>query len=515
MSLGLGVCGHSLLAQYPIGAENLAAATVVVYNGRDPLSTELALFYAKTRGIPREQVIELRTSKDESIFRDDYDKQIAEPLRKAFAERGLWAVASGDEARLTSTRIRFVALIRGIPLKILPTEFYKGDKAEGPEPLRQHNEASVDSELAALGFFSRQITGALVNPYYRSFRPVLEDTQSPVLLVTRLDGPNELMVRRMITDSSSVEEYGLLGRAYIDMRGIKEPGLKEGDDWLAGAGRSLRRLGCLVMEDRRGARFPANFPMQDAAFYFGWYSARAEGPFIRPEFRFLPGAVAAHIHSFSASSVRLPEEGWVAPLIAAGASATFGNVFEPYLQFTTEIDVFTERLAQGMTFAEAAYSGTRVLSWMNTFVGDPLYRPAAALVDIATEGRRPGSDPAWLDVRRGAQMWSGESPQHAVDFLEKAAERRRSGLPLEALASFYIENDEVEKAQRYLRRARAFYGDLRDVGRLIWWEAEAHRLHGRRGRALELIDEYLLRDPTSNVAQWLQEYRLSIQPGSR
>jgi single-strand DNA-binding protein len=53
-----------------------------------------------------------------------------------------------------------------------------------------------------------------------------------------------------------------------------------------------------------GARFDA------PALYFGWYAPHVEGPFLREGFRFPPGAIAFHIHSFSASTLRAPNRRW-------------------------------------------------------------------------------------------------------------------------------------------------------------------------------------------------------------
>ena len=60
---------------------------------------------------------------------------------------------------MTATTIRFVALIKGVPLKIRPaTTPYPGDEPGGG-PIHNRNEASVDSELSALGYFSPRISG--------------------------------------------------------------------------------------------------------------------------------------------------------------------------------------------------------------------------------------------------------------------------------------------------------------------------------------------------------------------
>ena len=65
-----------------------------------------------------------------------------------------------------------------------------------------------------------------------------------------------------------------------------------------------------------------------------------------------------------------------------GAAASIGNVYEPYLQFTAQLDIFNDRLLHGFTFAESAYMSMRVLSWMSVMVGDPLYRPYASWLQI-------------------------------------------------------------------------------------------------------------------------------------
>src|SRR5258708_27498725 len=67
-----------------------AAATVVVFNETDRDSVELAHFYAEKRGIPKEQVIGLRCSKAEEISRGEYDKTIAQPLRKGLTANSWW-----------------------------------------------------------------------------------------------------------------------------------------------------------------------------------------------------------------------------------------------------------------------------------------------------------------------------------------------------------------------------------------------------------------------------------------
>jgi len=89
----------------------------------------------------------------------------------------------------------------------------------------------------------------------------------------------------------------------------------------------------------------------------------------------MPGAIAYHLHSFSASTIRSTTENWCGPLLAKGATATMGCVNEPYIAFTPNIAFFLQTLANDYTFGEAAWAAQSALSWQTTVIGDPLYRP--------------------------------------------------------------------------------------------------------------------------------------------
>src|SRR5258708_4537474 len=69
-----------------------AAATLVVFNDKDAESALLAKFYAEKRGVPREQVIGLPCSAFEEITREEYDRTIAEPLRRTFTTNFWWSL---------------------------------------------------------------------------------------------------------------------------------------------------------------------------------------------------------------------------------------------------------------------------------------------------------------------------------------------------------------------------------------------------------------------------------------
>src|SRR4029077_7512081 len=106
------------------------------FNEKDPESELLARFYAEKRGVPSAQVIGLACSIVEEISREEYDSTIAEPLRRAFTANFWWKLRDLESplGPVESNKIRFVALMRGMPLKIAGTTNYAGDKITMPAP---------------------------------------------------------------------------------------------------------------------------------------------------------------------------------------------------------------------------------------------------------------------------------------------------------------------------------------------------------------------------------------------
>ncbi|MEI8312305.1 MAG: TIGR03790 family protein [Verrucomicrobiota bacterium] len=412
-----------------------AAATVVLFNANDPDSKNLAQYYASRRNIPLTQVVGLNCPHMEEIQRGDYESTIAGPLRKLFRARGWWKMGKDPTGApvVTSSTVRYLAIMRGMPLKIAPdpaippSEFVRGL----PSEISSRNDASVDSELTTLGMPLPSPAGIFPNPYFRRFTPILEDPVYPgLLLPARLDGPTPSIVRAMIDDSIAAEREGLYGWSYVDGRGITSGGYAEGDQWMGNLVVSMRAQGLPVIFDNNPPTFPAGFPVTDAAVYFGWYAGSVDGPFAEDKFQFRPGAVAVHLHSFSAATLLSTTANWCGPLLTHGAAATLGNVYEPYLSLTANLDVFQERLMAGFTLAESGWMSQRALSWMGVVVGDPLYRPYAIWrsADVST------APSAWQQYRSIVLRASGNTLQ-AGDALGQASEQTGNSLFLEALGA--------------------------------------------------------------------------------
>ena len=354
---------------------------VVVFNQSFPRSEEIARSYGRMRGIPPDRVIGITCSGEETITRTAFEEEIRKPLEKLFQDRG-WIVRSPhllgkpEMGRVflksESNEIRVLVLCRGIPLRIDHDPTVSDTKV--PEAFRS-NGASVDSELALLPSRGWPIMGGAPNPYFRSSVGFSFDDACMMMLVARLDGPDTDTVLLRVQEGLARERKGLQGRVMIDERGIKEGGYAVGDQWLVSAASQSRLAGMIVIEDQQEPLI-SHLPAGPApALYAGWYAEQPGGVIADPAFRFLPGAVAYHIHSFSAITIRTNDRHWVGPLLAKGAAVTMGYVHEPYLQLTAHVDVFMRRLLGGSTFVEAAYAAHPWLSWMQTIVGDPFYRP--------------------------------------------------------------------------------------------------------------------------------------------
>lgn len=462
-----------------------AEATLVIFNARDTASRELAELYRKGRDIPVDNVIALDAPTTSEISRGEYDAVIAGPLRKELLARGLW-MATRDLLNRTivySSRIRYAAVIRGIPLKIRQeTTPYSGDAVIQPQPYGGINAASVDSELAVLGLFHPQISGILGNP-------LAGEGNTPIppwlLMVSRLDGPSVQVVKDLITSTLRAENEGLKGWAYTDLRATSERGYARGEEWIRRVGDLLGRSGIPVITDTLPETIPPGFPVTDAAAYYGWYAENIDGPFAQPGFRFTTGAVAVHLHSFSASTLDDPSKGWTAPLIVRGACASLGNVYEPYLPFTADLGIVCGSLLSGKTLAESHCRSLAALSWMNVCVGDPLYRPYSWF-----EQRSEGAPDIWSAYREVILSHRGSVLSAARD-LERLSEERDSSMPMESLGNAQLASGKPSTAASTFRRAMAFTKDPLLRFRLQLEEVRAWELSGKRDQSLILLKSLL------------------------
>ncbi|MDP2799833.1 MAG: TIGR03790 family protein, partial [Deltaproteobacteria bacterium] len=229
---------------------------VVVANKMAWHSCDLAEYYMKRREIPAENLIELKAPVTEHCSRDDYEAHIASPIR-AFLKK------NDPEG----SRFRCLVTMYGIPLRVHPPGLTPEERKRLSELERQRSSkreqikeagqeqdnkelealrdaeakinrqidqvrkvfqgAAVDSELALVREDHYSLAGWLPNKYFLGYRgKKIENMPQKALLVSRLDGPSEDIVRRIIDDSLETEGEGLRGTAYFDAR-WPDPGDKE------------------------------------------------------------------------------------------------------------------------------------------------------------------------------------------------------------------------------------------------------------------------------------------------
>ena len=387
------------------------AEIIVLFNSNVPESREVAVHYQSKRAIPEKNLIGLPLPDREEISRADYDRLLAGPLREKLKQR--------------FDRIRVLLTVYGVPLRVgnqSPTaaEQAKLDKlkpeleaarttlkeleaATPPDPgkiavakaavdrlaqterLLSHAEskAAIDSELMLLAWPAYPLDRWLLNPLYFQVPEEARRGKPPVLMTARLDGPSPAIAKRLVDDAIAVEAKGLRGKVYIDARGIKfdAKNSRDGGTGYGGYDESFRELAALLKSggldvtlDDTNTLFAAD-SCPDAAIYTGWYS---HAKFI-PSNRFVPGAVAWHLASSEAITLRNDKSTvWCPNLLKAGVAATIGPVAEPYTVGFPKPAEFFAYLATGKYPLVECYARTVMLtSWMGVLVGDPLYTPFA------------------------------------------------------------------------------------------------------------------------------------------
>lgn len=506
-----GIIGGMLfLLGAALGAAEAGEAgdvVAVVYNAKLPESRQLAEYYAKRRNVPEAHLFGLDLPETETISRKEFQDKLQSPLLKKLEAARLLTLPpepkrfrrgelNADKPPLpVSAKIRYLALCYGVPLRVASDPQISGDNAEALRPELRRNEAAVDSELALLPLqrFTIPLAGLVPNRSYGATNAALMHPTNGVLMVARLDGPSVEIARGLIDKAIQAEMEGCWGRAYFDARGLTNGPSKVGDDWIKGAAEITRRLGYETIVDQNDERFPASFPMSQIAFYAGWYeySGHVSGPFTRPEVEFMPGAFAYHLHSFSAQTVRSATQQWVGPLLAKGATATLGCVFEPYLEFTPNLPILFHRFIHlGFSFGEAAYAAQPFLSWQVTVVGDPLYRPFAKPPkerhDELVQSKSKlieWSQLKVVNINLATDMESAE----LIRYLEQLPELSGSAVLLEKLADLYLIkanfSDSLATYRRALERAESKQQQIRIMLR------SGHLLEGI-GRPEEQFEHY-------------------------
>lgn len=491
-------------------ALNAAAAekdgVLVVFNPRLEGSEEVAEYYAKKRGLRDNQILALPCTPNESVSRDEFRETIQKPLIEHLTESGWWKIQRTGEGdtdwKLAQSKLTHLVLCHGIPLKIaaVPQEQMKEQPPPNSRPELIANHAAVDSELVLLPQPKAPITGLIPNPMYNlSGLQGQKDWHLQMVLVARLDGPNPAAAKRLVDGALAGEQRGVWGRAVIDQRGLNEGAYSIGDKWLQDLGDVLKSSGWNPNIDRVETTMVDPGPFDQCAIYAGWYAGDICGPMAPREYRFQPGAIAYHIHSFSAASLRTFQNHWCGPLVARGAAATLGCTEEPYLQFSPHANIFFKHILFGKNFAESAYLSIPALSWQITVIGDPLYRPFIKSIDSSISQLKQSNDPnlAWALLRRANQLAAAGLADQAIAQLEAEAASAPSPLYFERLAELYWEKKDGAKSIELWKKALALAERPAQKEYYLFWVARSTAGYGDVAAALPHYKEFIRKYPAN------------------
>ncbi|MHC4159701.1 MAG: TIGR03790 family protein [Planctomycetota bacterium] len=398
----------SLLALLLLGPAVLALEPdeiLIIANRNHSESAAIAQYYCSRRGVPADNILTLPlgTELSYTITRANYEKQLAEPIRERLLSPG-----SGGQIKCLLTTY-------GVPIKVQGRGALEG-KADKLKQLRglaeqeknkieqlkksslaksDEQKKKINAKLAQLQSEINHIigkeTGASVDSelsmvlfgdyeLYRWQPNILQNNSLSLsfnsLMVCRLDGPGERIVKGLVDKAITAEKMSLTGNAYLDSRGIAD------DRKLYSPGyfdQSLRELAefvrlrtkMVVKEECTEQLFEAGACPQ-TAIYCGWYSLRK----YIDAFDFVDGAIGYHISSLEAVKLRDPYSSqWCPAMLKDGITATLGAVAEPYLHSFPEPKAFFSELFNGRCLVEAYYRTKPFNSWQLVLIGDPLYIP--------------------------------------------------------------------------------------------------------------------------------------------
>jgi len=499
-----------LLASASLAGEDWRpASTLVVANRAVPESEVVARHYMEQRDVSGVNLLLVDTVTQIGIIRKRYLQDIEKPIRSFLEERDS---LSADRLQRDPPGILYIVLCYGVPTTI----WEEGTEGGPPNERSRNNRAAVDSELSALLLREAPLDAFLRNPYFGLSLHPREADEFPVFLVTRLDGPTADMATALVDLARAGERFGIQGIGYFDVRGIKRGSYRAGDLWIEQAERAVRRAGYPTILDRAGDLMAPPGGFYRPAFYAGWYTANAYGPFLHGGIRFVPGAVGYHLYSGSAADIRSHGRYWVGPLLASGVTCTMGAVQEPFLSGTPQIGTFFERLLAGYDFAESAYMANPMLSWQITFIGDPLYRPFApglrAKQVEALKAERP-AELRWLDVQAVNMLLEREQLAAALLLAEKLLGARPSALLATRYLSLLESDGRESQALALIDRIDAFTGPKEERARLFLAASRLLKRWKRQEASDVLLDRLTGEFPGTKAAQQAETALQSSEKG--
>ena len=215
---------------------------------------------------------------------------------------------------------------------------------------------------------------------------------------------------------------------------------------------------------------------------------RVAGPFTTTGFSFCSRRCRGAHPFLQCEHVRDPNANWVAPLLTKGAAASLGNVYEPYLQLTANLNVFNDRLLHGFTFAESAYMST-ARAFLDVSRGGRSALPALCVwLQLDSKHESRSKTPANWKMYHDFAVKNLDKPAPEYRKLAReAASRASNGAMLEDLGLMEAHDGNWSEATGYFQQMRACYTKRDDILRAVLEEADAWVKQENPKRALTVI----------------------------
>lgn len=335
---------------------------LLVVNQNSPASREIAEYYRTRRVVPSANICTIKTTADEEISWDVFEREVESPVAACLKTKGL-----------TDT-VFYIVTTLGVPLKV-----------SGPGSGQSAEHASVDSELTLLYRKLRsgkvERPGYVANPFFGKRDVPFSHPLFAMYMVTRLAAYNVEQVKAMIDRARSARN---VGKFILD---LNSPDDNAGNSW-------LRTAAILLPADRvvMDESTQVLYDQKDVIAYGSWGSNDTQRKRRKVGFQWLPGAIVNEFVSTNGRTFLRPPDTWnigaawtdraniwagspqslSADYLEEGATGSSGHVYEPYLQFCPRPEYLFPAYFQGRTLAESYYLAIPALSWQNIVLGDPL-----------------------------------------------------------------------------------------------------------------------------------------------
>ena len=231
-----------------------------------------------------------------------------------------------------------------------------------------NTDSCLDSELSLVRQPGCNLHGSIPNEYYQNLDAFSPENKTQTIMVSRLDGPSERLVKSIIDRAANVRESK--GKCVFDLRDAAGQGLAKDyisfDQKLLDASELFAAANFTVHTDKSSKLTDLK---SECLFYAGWYSP---GRF-DCNLTFTPRSLAYHISSYDGKDIRKRKgKLWGGRLLEAGACATITATSEPLLTAMPMPQLLAERLLAGDNIVEAFYFAKPQNSWQIMLIADPL-----------------------------------------------------------------------------------------------------------------------------------------------